>query len=141
VKLRSSSFFLVGQVIILVESQVLALTQVVNPKVPFPNGKNTRNHNHNHNHNRKLALSSSSSINKLSLINVSLINGAPKAAHNREHGWYISFITLCRGCTLHPQAVIYFCLGPIKRLNTTKVNRQGFTMYPLQRFSEAVAAR
>jgi hypothetical protein len=37
---------------------------------------------------------------------VSLINGAPLAAHNSEHGWYISFITLCRGCALYPQAVI-----------------------------------
>jgi hypothetical protein len=37
---------------------------------------------------------------------VSLINGAPLAAHNREHGWYISFNTLYRGCTLYPQAVI-----------------------------------
>jgi hypothetical protein len=37
---------------------------------------------------------------------VSLINGALLAAHNREHNWYISFITLCRGCALYPQAVI-----------------------------------
>jgi hypothetical protein len=37
---------------------------------------------------------------------VSLINGAPLAAHNREHDWYISFITLCRGCALYPQVVI-----------------------------------
>jgi hypothetical protein len=58
---------------------------------------------------------------------VSLINGAPLATHNREHGWYISFITHCRGCALYPQAVISSCLGPIKPLNTTKVNRQGFT--------------
>jgi hypothetical protein len=34
------------------------------------------------------------------MIKVSLINGAPLVAHNREHDWYISFITLCRGCTL-----------------------------------------
>jgi hypothetical protein len=58
---------------------------------------------------------------------VPLINGAPLAAHNREHGWYISFITLCKGCALYPQAVIPSCLGPIKPLNTTKVNRQGLT--------------
>jgi hypothetical protein len=37
-----------------------------------------------------------------SVINVSLINGAPLAAHNREHDRYISFITLYRGCTLYP---------------------------------------
>jgi hypothetical protein len=37
---------------------------------------------------------------------VSLTNGAPLAAHNREHGYYISFITLCRGCALYPQVVI-----------------------------------
>jgi hypothetical protein len=61
------------------------------------------------------------------MINVSLINGAPKAAHNREHGRYISFITLYRGCTLYPRAVIPVCLEPIEPLNTTKVSRQGFT--------------
>jgi hypothetical protein len=32
-------------------SRVLTLTQVVNPKVPFPNGKNTTYHYHNHNQN------------------------------------------------------------------------------------------
>jgi hypothetical protein len=42
---------------------------------------------------------------------VSLINGAPLAAHNREHGWYIIFITLCRGCALYPQAVTPFLPG------------------------------
>jgi hypothetical protein len=61
------------------------------------------------------------------MVNVSLINRAPKAAHNRKHNWYISVITLCRGCTLYPQVVIPFCLGSIKPLNTTKVSRQGFT--------------
>jgi hypothetical protein len=35
---------------------------------------------------------------------------------------------LCRGCALYPQAVILSCLGLIKPLNTTKVNRQGFTV-------------
>jgi hypothetical protein len=49
---KIKQLLLVGQVIILVESQVLTLTQVVNPKVLFPNGKNTRNHNHNHNRNQ-----------------------------------------------------------------------------------------
>jgi hypothetical protein len=36
---------------LLVESQVLALTQVVNPDIPFPNEKNTTYHYHKHNHN------------------------------------------------------------------------------------------
>jgi hypothetical protein len=49
---------LVGQIIITSrESQVLELTHVINPKVPFPNGKNTtyyyhsqyQNH-HSHHH-------------------------------------------------------------------------------------------
>jgi hypothetical protein len=31
------------RLLLLVESQVLALTRIVNPVVPFPNGKNTRN--------------------------------------------------------------------------------------------------
>jgi hypothetical protein len=36
---------LVGQIIITSrESQVLELTHVINPKVPFPNGKNTTYH-------------------------------------------------------------------------------------------------
>jgi hypothetical protein len=47
---KIKQLLLVGQVIITSRDQVLALTQVVNPKVFFPNGKNTRNHNHNHNH-------------------------------------------------------------------------------------------
>jgi hypothetical protein len=40
------------------------------------------------------------------MIQCSLLNGAILATHNREHGWYISFITLCRGCTLYTRAVI-----------------------------------
>jgi hypothetical protein len=66
---------------LLVESQVLALTQVVNLKVPFPNGKNTRNFT------ISIIKPSSSppSVNQTTLIKVSLINGAPLAAHNREH--------------------------------------------------------
>ena len=36
----------------------------------------------------------------------SIIMWGVQAAHNREHGWYISFQTLCRGCALYPQAVI-----------------------------------
>ena len=88
--------------------------------------KEYQNHSHNHNH-QKPELSSSSSVNIVSRINVSLINGAPKAAHNRELDWYISFLTLYRGCTLYPRVVICFCLGPNEPLNTTKVNREGFT--------------
>jgi hypothetical protein len=42
----------VGQVIITNREPSLTVTQVVNPKVLFSNGNNTRNHNHNHNHNR-----------------------------------------------------------------------------------------
>jgi hypothetical protein len=72
---------------------------------------------------------------------VSLINGAPLAAHNREHDWYISFITLCRGCALYPQVVIPSLAQACKTLIHSKVNGQGFTMKPLQRFSEVVAAR
>jgi hypothetical protein len=38
---------LVGQIIITSrESQILVLTQVINPNVPFPNGKNTTYHYH-----------------------------------------------------------------------------------------------
>jgi hypothetical protein len=81
-ELRSKQLLLVGQVFIISGSQVLAITQVVSPKVPFPNRKNTRNHHHNHN---KKPSSSLSPVNKTSLINVSLINGAPLAAHNCEH--------------------------------------------------------
>jgi hypothetical protein len=47
---------------------------------------------------------------------VSLINGAPLAAHNREHDWYISFITLCRGCALYLQDVIPFLALACKTL-------------------------
>jgi hypothetical protein len=53
---------------------------------------------------------------------VPLINGAPLAAHNREHSRYISFHTLYRGCTLYPQAVIPFLPGDHDSpLITTKV--------------------
>jgi hypothetical protein len=52
---------------------------------------------------------------------VSLISGAPNAAHNREHGWYISFITLCRGCTLYPRVVIPF----LPRTDQTLKHYQG----------------
>jgi hypothetical protein len=37
---------------------------------------------------------------------VFLIKGAHKAANNYEHDWYISFITLYRGYTLYPPAMI-----------------------------------
>jgi hypothetical protein len=52
VELSLKQLLLVGQVFIISRSQVLAITQVVNPKVLLPNGKNTRNHNHNHNRNQ-----------------------------------------------------------------------------------------
>jgi hypothetical protein len=60
-------------------------------------------------------------MNKASLINVSLINGAPLAAHNHEHDCYISFITLCRGCALYPQAVI----PSLARACKTLIHSQG----------------
>jgi hypothetical protein len=108
---------------LLVESQVLALTQVINLMYPFQT--------------ERIPLTITIVITKIIILittckpyiydQVSLINGAPLAAHNCEHGRYISFITLCRGCALYPQAVIPSCPGPIKPLNTTKVNRQGLT--------------
>jgi hypothetical protein len=59
---------------------------------------------------------------------VSLITGAPLAAHNREHDWYISFKTLCRGYALYPQVVIPFLPGDHDSpLITTKVTQQGIT--------------
>jgi hypothetical protein len=57
---------------------------------------------------------------------VPLITGAPLAAHNHEHGSYISFHTLCRGCALYPQAMIPFLPGDHDSpLITTKVTQQG----------------
>jgi hypothetical protein len=79
---KVKQLLLVDQVIITSREPGLILTQVVNPKVPFPNRKNTAYHYHNHN---KKPSSSSPPINQPSLIKVSLINGAPLAAHNREH--------------------------------------------------------
>jgi hypothetical protein len=109
---------------LLVEIQVLVLTQVINLMYPFQM--------------ERIPLTSTIVITKTIILittckpyisdQVSLINGAPLVAHNREHGRYISIITLCRGCALYPQAVIPSCLGSIKPLNTTKVNRQGLTM-------------
>jgi hypothetical protein len=66
VAFRLSGYYL------LVESQVLALTQVVNQKVPFPNGKNTRNFT------ISIIKPSSSppSVNQTTLIKVSLIVSA-----------------------------------------------------------------
>jgi hypothetical protein len=68
--------------LLLVESQVLALTQVINPKYPFQTKR------------IPLTITISIIITILLLIickqtisdQVSLINGAPLAAHNREHG-------------------------------------------------------
>ena len=67
---------------LLVESQVLALTQVVNPKYPFQTERIP--------HTITIVI-----IKTIILVTtckptisdqVSLINGAPLAAHNREHG-------------------------------------------------------
>jgi hypothetical protein len=73
---------LVGQIIITSrESQVLELTHVINPSVPFPNGKNTT-----------IAIVNAKTIFLIATCNpnisdqVSLMNGAPLAARNREHG-------------------------------------------------------
>jgi hypothetical protein len=67
---------------LLVESQVLALTQVINPMYPFQT--------------ERISLTSTIVITKTIILvttykptisdQVSLINGAPLAAHNREHG-------------------------------------------------------
>jgi hypothetical protein len=56
---------------------------------------------------------------------VSLINGGPLAAHNHEHGWYISFITLCRGCALYPRAVIPSLAQACKALIHSRGERPG----------------
>jgi hypothetical protein len=117
-EVKFKQLLLVDQVIITSREPSLILTQVVNPKVPFPNGKNTTYHYHNHN---KKPSSSSPPVNQPSLIKVSLINGAPLVAHNREHGWYISFITLCRGCALYPQVVI----PSLARACKTLIHSQG----------------
>jgi hypothetical protein len=97
---------------LLVESQVLALTQVINPMYPFQT--------------ERIPLTSTIVITKTIILvttykptisdQVSLINGAPLAAHNREHGRYISFITLCRGCAIYPQVVIPFLARACKTL-------------------------
>jgi hypothetical protein len=67
---------------LLVESQVLALTQVINPMYPFQT--------------EIIPLTITIVITKIIILDttcnpnisdpVSLINGAPLAAHNREHG-------------------------------------------------------
>jgi hypothetical protein len=67
---------------LLVESQVLVLTQVINPKYPFQL--------------ERIPLTITIVITKTIVLittckpyisdQVSLINGAPFAAHNREHG-------------------------------------------------------
>jgi hypothetical protein len=66
---------------------------------------------------------------------VSLINGAPLAAHNRKHDWYISFITFCRGCTLYPQVVIPFLARACKTLIHSQgewpgIHYEAFTKIP-----------
>jgi hypothetical protein len=67
---------------LLVESHVLELTQVINPMYPFQT--------------ERIPLTSTMVITKIIILittckpyifdQVSLINGAPLAAHNREHG-------------------------------------------------------
>jgi hypothetical protein len=67
---------------LLVESHVLELTQVINPMYPFQT--------------ERIPLTSTIVITKIIILittykpyisdQVSLINGAPLAAHNREHG-------------------------------------------------------
>jgi hypothetical protein len=75
---------LVGQIIITSrESQVLDLTHVINPNVLFPNGKNTTYHYQSqYQKNINLIATCNPNISD----QVPLINGAPLAAHNREHG-------------------------------------------------------
>jgi hypothetical protein len=48
---KVKQLFLVGQIIITSREPGFSINLSVNPNVPFPNGKNTRNHNHNHNQN------------------------------------------------------------------------------------------
>jgi hypothetical protein len=67
---------------LLVESQVLALTQVINPDVPFPNEKNTTYQYHS----IIITILLITTYKPYNSDQVSLINGAPLAAHNREHG-------------------------------------------------------
>jgi hypothetical protein len=70
---------LVGQIIITSIGQVLALTQVINPKYPFQTER------------VQLTITIVISIILVTTCNpnisdqVSLINGAPLVAHNREH--------------------------------------------------------
>jgi hypothetical protein len=67
---------------LIVESQVLALTQVINPKYPFQTERIPLT----------ITISNTKTIILITTYNpnisdqVSLINGAPLAAHNREHG-------------------------------------------------------
>ena len=67
---------------LLVESQVLALTQVINPMYPFQTERIQLT----------ITIVNTKTIILITTCNpnifdqVSLINGAPLAAHNREHG-------------------------------------------------------
>jgi hypothetical protein len=60
------------------------------------------------------------------IIIVSLIKEDLKAALNREHDWYTSFLT-SRGHKIYPLVVILFFLGFYRPLNIFKVSQQGFT--------------
>jgi hypothetical protein len=74
---------LVGQIIIASrERKVLELTHIINPNVPFPNGKNTTYHYQSQYPTIILIATCNLNISD----QVPLINGAPLAAHNREHG-------------------------------------------------------
>ena len=78
---QSSSCFQLVRLLLLVESQVLVLTQVINPMYPFQT--------------KRIPLTITIVITKTIILittckpnisdQVSLINGAPLAAHNREH--------------------------------------------------------
>src|SRR5690242_1235384 len=91
----------------------------------FPNGKSATYHYQSHYQEPSISLPPA---NPNISDQVPLITGAPLAAHNREHGLYISFQTLCRGCALYQQAVIPFLPGDHDSpLITTKVTQQGIT--------------
>jgi hypothetical protein len=73
--------------LLLVESQVLALTQGINPMYPFQTERIPLTITIVITKTIILITTCKPNIlNQVSLINVSLINGAPLAAHNREHG-------------------------------------------------------
>jgi hypothetical protein len=80
VELSSSSCFYLVRLLLLIESQVLTLTQVINPKYPFQT--------------ERIPLTITIVITIILVTTykptisdqVSLIKEDPKAAHNRKHG-------------------------------------------------------